>query len=165
MMAQESVLDYLGEALEESDFEFDWKLEWDKKQHAIEVYFSIFAEKNEENIVIEDIEGTTAQGDIIQFEDAICLFDPKKSKIQMDNYLKAFPVDFKIGIEKGYIDALLKTLRIVVTEGQSDLLDFATDPTIEEFELNWNDTNFDGTIKTLKDINRYNEEKLSYPKY
>ena len=55
--------------------------------------------------------------------------------------------------------------RSVVTEGQSDLLDFATDPAIDTFELNWNDTNFDGTIKTLKDINRYSEEKLIYPKY
>lgn len=164
-MAQETLIDYLGEALEESDFEFDWKLEWNKKQHAIEVYFSIFAEQKEDNIIIEDIEGTAAQNEIIQFEDAICFFDPKKSKIQMDNYLKAFPFDFKMGIEKGYIEAILKTLRIVVTEGQSDLLDFASDPTIEEFELNWNDTNFDGTIKTLKDINRYSEEKLLYPKY
>ncbi|WP_407370605.1 DUF3013 family protein [Carnobacterium sp.] len=164
-MAQETLLDYLGEALEESDFEFDWKLEWNKRQHAIELYFSIFAENKENHVVIEDVEGTANEGEIIQFEDAICFFDPKKSKIQMDNYLKAIPFDFKMSIEKGYVDAVLKTLRIVVTEGQSDLLDFATDPSIDTFELNWNDTNFDGTIKTLKDINRYSEEKLIYPKY
>ena len=86
-MAQETVLDYLGEALEESDFEFDWKLEWNKRQHAIELYFSIFAENKENHVVIEDVEGTANEGEIIQFEDAICFFDPKKSKIQMDNYL------------------------------------------------------------------------------
>lgn len=85
--------------------------------------------------------------------------------MDLADYLVAIPFDSKKGIEKGLIDAVIKQLRIVMTEGQSDLLDFATDPTIETFELNWNEADFKGTLETYRETGRYNTELAAYPKF
>lgn len=158
------MIDYLDNTLSEANLEFDWSIEWKKRQHIIEVTFTLYAETTPE-LVIQDVEGTVNTENIIQFEDAVCFYNPEKSKIIVDDYLAAFPFDLKKGIEKGFIDALVKMLRIVATEGQSDLLDFATDSTIETFEMEWNQANFEQTIQTLKDTSRYDTEKVEYPKF
>ncbi|MEG0497529.1 MAG: DUF3013 family protein [Carnobacterium sp.] len=163
-MTKQNIIDYLDSALSEANLEFDWSIEWKKRQHVIEVTFTLYAETAPE-LIIQDVEGTVNTENIIQFEDAVCFYSTEKSKIILDDYLVTFPFDFKKGIEKGYIDAFVKMLRIVATEGQSDLLDFATDSTIETFEMEWNQANFEQTIQTLKDTNRYNMEKIEYPKF
>ena len=163
-MTKQNMIDYLDSTLSEANLEFDWSIEWKKRQHVIEVTFTLYAETAPE-LVIQDVEGTVNTENIIQFEDAVCFYSTEKSKIILDDYLVTFPFDFKKGIEKGYIDAFVKMLRIVATEGQSDLLDFATDSTIETFEMEWNQANFEQTIQTLKDTNRYNMEKIEYPKF
>lgn len=158
------MIDYLESTMSEANLDFDWSIEWKKRQNVIEVTFTLYAE-TEPELVIQDIEGTVNTENIIQFEDVVCFYNPEKSKIILDDYLAAFPFDFKKGIEKGFIDAFVKMLRIVVTEGQSDLLDFATDSTIETFEIEWNQVNFEQTIQTFKDTNRYNLERVEYPKF
>ncbi len=163
-MTKKDMIDYLDNTLSEANLEFDWSIEWKKRQHIIEVTFTLYAETTPE-LVIQDVEGTVNTENIIQFEDAVCFYNPEKSKIIVDDYLAAFPFDLKKGIEKGFIDALVKMLRIVATEGQSDLLDFATDSTIETFEMEWNQANFEQTIQTLKDTSRYDTEKVEYPKF
>lgn len=163
-MAKQDMIDYLDEALSEANLEFDWSIEWKKRQHVIEITFTIYAQ-TDSGLVIEDVEGTLNAENMIQFEDAICFYSFEKSKIILDDYLAAIPFDFKQGIEKGTIDAFVKMLRIVVTEGQSDLLDFATDSAIETFEMEWNQVNFHQTIQTLKETNRYNTERVLYPKF
>ncbi|MGX7394625.1 DUF3013 family protein [Carnobacterium mobile] len=163
-MAKQDVIDYLETIMEESHLEFDWAVHWNKRQHTIEVAFTIYAE-TVPDLVVQDVEGTVNKENIIQFEDIICFYDPEKSKIRLDDYLAAFPFDLKKGIEKGFLDTVVKMLRIVVTEGQSDLLDFATDPAIETFEMEWNETNFESTLQTAKDTNRYNKERVDYPKF
>ena len=163
-MTKKDMIDYLDNTLSEANLEFDWSIEWKKRQHVIEVTFTLYAETTPE-LVIQDVEGTVNTENIIQFEDAVCFYNPEKSKIIVDDYLAAFPFDLKKGIEKGFIDALVKMLRIVATEGQSDLLDFATDSTIETFEMEWNQANFEQTIQTLKDTSRYDTEKVEYPKF
>ncbi|WP_034550214.1 DUF3013 family protein [Carnobacterium funditum] len=163
-MTKHDMIDYLESTMSEANLDFDWSIEWKKRQNVIEVTFTLYAE-TEPELVIQDIEGTVNTENIIQFEDVVCFYNPEKSKIILDDYLAAFPFDFKKGIEKGFIDAFVKMLRIVVTEGQSDLLDFATDSTIETFEIEWNQVNFEQTIQTFKDTNRYNLERVEYPKF
>ena len=163
-MAKQDMIDYLDETMSEADLEFDWSIEWKKRQHVIEVTFTIYAQ-TDSGLVIQDVEGTVNTENMIQFEDVICFYSSEKSKIIVDDYLAAIPFDFKLGIEKGMIDAFVKLLRIVVTEGQSDLLDFATDSAIETFEMEWNQVNFQQTIQTLKETNRYNTERVLYPKF
>ncbi|MCA9766212.1 MAG: DUF3013 family protein [Carnobacterium sp.] len=163
-MTKQDMIDYLDSKMSEANLDFDWSIEWKKRQHAIEVSFTIYAQ-TDSNLVIQDIEGTVNTENIIQFEDTICFYNPEKSKIILEDYLATIPFDFKQGIEKGSIDAFVKILRIIVTEGQSDLLDFSTDPSIETFEMEWNQANFEQTIQTLKETNRYNTEKVLYPKF
>ncbi len=164
LMAKEELLDYINETFEAANFEFDWLVQWNKRQHGIEVFFTLFVE-TDSSTVIEDVDGTVAENDIIEFEDGIVFYDPLKSKLNLDDYLVGIPCDSKKGIEKGVIEAAAKYLRIVVTEGQADLLDFATDPTIETFEMHWNDNDFAGTIATLKETGRYEDTLIAYPKY
>lgn len=163
-MGKIDIAGYLEEVLVEHNLDFDWTVQRNKRQHTIEVYFSISVE-TESDIVVEDISGTVNNEGSIQIEDAICFYDPLKSKLVLDHYLKAFPFELKRGIEKGYIDTVVKMLRISVTEGQADLLDFATDPSIETFEFKWNESNFEKTVKTLKETDRYNLEIVPYPSY
>lgn len=49
-MAQETLVDYLGEALEESDFEFDWKLEWNKNSMLLRYIFQFL--QNRKKIIL-----------------------------------------------------------------------------------------------------------------
>lgn len=158
------IIDYLKESLEKNEPFFDWELNWNRRQHVIELFVTIYAEMETE-AVIQDTEGTINREEGIQFEDVICFYDPEKSKIMTDDYLHAFPFSIKKGLEKGYLDAVLKVLRIVVGEGQTNLEEFVKDPAIETFELVWNEENFHQTVQTLKDTNRYDTTLVPYPKF
>lgn len=158
------MIDYLVASLEESEASFDWEVNWNKKQHAIELFVTIYAETIND-AVISDVEGTVNEEEGIQFEDVICFYDPEKSKILLDNYLHAFPFSIKKGIEQGFLDAVIKVLRIVVGEGQTNLVEFAQNPEIEEFEMNWKEENFKQTIETLKATDRYETKLFPYPKF
>lgn len=164
-MAKLDCVTYIEEVMDEAHLEFDWMVQWNKRQTAVEIFCSIFAEVDLAETVIEDVEGTVTENDIIEFEDVIIFYDPKKTTLDLADYLVAIPFDSKKWIEKGLIDAVIKQLRIVMTEGQSDLLDFATDPTIETFELNWNEADFKGTLDTYRETGRYNTELAAYPKF
>lgn len=163
-MAKETIITYLEANLEEQLSNFEWKVKRHKRQHIIEVAVVIYAESYDE-LITSDIDGTVNEPNLIQFEDSICFYDPQKSKVLPEDYLKIIPFDSKIGIEKGFLDAVLKVLRIVVQEGQTQLIEFVKDPTIETFELEWNEANLDNTIETLIDIDRYDNQRVHYPSY
>lgn len=158
------MIDYLVASLEENEASFDWEVNWNKRQHAIELFVTIYAETNPD-MVIQDVEGTVNEEEGIQFEDAICFYDPEKSKILLDDYLIAFPFSIKKGIEQGFLDAVIKVLRLVVSEGQTNLTEFAQDPDIETFEMNWQEENFNQTIETMKATNHYETKLVPYPKF
>lgn len=158
------IVDYLETILEKSETSFDWEVNWNKKQHVIELFFTIYTEPAPD-FIIQDEEGTINEEEGIQFEDAICFYDPDKSKVLLDEYLHAFPFPIKKGIEKGFIDAIIKVLRIVVGEGQTNLDEFVKVPEIETFEMVWNEENFAQTVETLKATGRYDTTLLPYPKF
>lgn len=158
------MIDYLESILEKQDTSFDWEINWNKRQHVIEVFVTIYAEADSET-VIQDAEGTVNNEEGIQFEDVVCFYDPNKSKIITEDYLHAFPFSIKKGLEKGFLDAVIKVLRIVVGEGQTNLEEFVRNPEIETFELVWNEGNFNQTIETLKNTDRYDSTLIPYPKF
>ncbi|WP_208559653.1 DUF3013 family protein [Marinilactibacillus kalidii] len=138
---------------------FQWKVVKNTKKRLIEVYVTFNVEVDD-SLQVQDITGKSNMPGMIQFEDVVCFYDPAYSHVKPQNYLEAVIMDSHRGIEKGFVDAFIKYLNIVVETGITDLESFATDDVTGEFKLIWNTHDFEGSIQTMKSIQRYNEEKL-----
>ncbi|EPH93174.1 hypothetical protein D920_03141 [Enterococcus faecalis 13-SD-W-01] len=136
-MKKMNLLTYLDEQIEKKINNYDIALDWDTKNHTIEIIVRLFAENNA-NLEIDDAEGIISEEEIIEFEDGILLYDPKKSVIDADEYLAVISYEGKKGLPKAKINGIVDYLQEVLDEGQSDLLDFL-DETNEDavFELHW----------------------------
>lgn len=150
---------YIDSQIKEMRPVFQWRVVKDTKKRLVEIYFT-FMVKVENSVQVQDMLGRTNDQGYIQFEDVLCFYDPAYSHIQPKNYLHAVSFDSYAGIEKGFVDALLKQLNIVTTSGISDLKEFVENVTAGEFELKWNNRNLEATIETMKAIKRYDEEKI-----
>jgi|SRR5699024_802635 len=158
-MESKELAEYIDHTFTEMQPNFQWKVVKDSAKHIVETFIS-FKIDVPENIQVQDSEGTVNEPGILQFEDAICFYDPSISHVSPDHYLKSFIFDMKKGIEQGFVDAICKHLNIVVTQGSAEMRDFVKEPHYEQFELSWNDVNFQGTIDTFKDIGRYRHNLL-----
>ena len=137
----------------------DFAIDWDVKQHRIEISVVLFAE-NKLNDVIEDEDGVQSEEEVIEFEDSLVLYADDKQEPDELDYLAVIPFDRKKGMTKGEIEALASYLSDVLVNGQDDLLDFLMDETIETFELVWNEEEFAEMKKTYQDT-----ALVAYPKY
>lgn len=153
------MLTELEKQLEKALGDFDFAIDWDIRQHRIEVSIVLFAE-NKLNDVIEDEEGTQSEEEVIEFEDSLVLYADDKEAPDELEYLVAIPFNRKKGMVKGDIKALANYLAEVLVNGQDDLLDFLNDETIETFELVWNDEAFEEAKK-----NNNETAMVAYPKY
>ena len=156
---KDNMLTELEKQLEKALEEFDFAIDWDVKQHRIEVSVVLFAE-NKLNDVIEDEEGVQSEEEVIEFEDSLVLYADDKEVPDELEYLAMIPFNRKKGMTKGDITALANYLAEVLVNGQDDLLDFLNDETIETFELVWNDEAFE-------EMKKNNDETamVAYPKY
>ncbi|MBF8808555.1 MAG: DUF3013 family protein [Enterococcus lacertideformus] len=138
-MKKTNLLDYLDKTIEETIADYDVALDWDTKNHTIEIIVRLFAE-NKGHLAIDDAQGIVSEEEIIEFEDGILLFNPQKSVFDETDYLAVIPYEGKKGLTKSVVDALIEYFNEVLTQGQSDLLDFldAEDETAV-FELKWDD--------------------------
>lgn len=150
---------YIGAYLREMYPLFKWRVVKNMKKHLVEVYFT-FQVEVDETIRVQDVLGQVNDEGVIQFEDVVCFYDPRYSHVQPQNYLQAVPLNSEAGLEKGFVDAFLKQLNIVIIEGTSMLKEFIQHASSESFELHWNERNVKGTIQTMKSTGRYNEEKI-----
>lgn len=150
---------YINDYLKEMQPNYQWKVVQNSEQHIVEVFFT-FKVDVDESIQVQDAEGKLNEPGVIQFEDVLCFYDPALSHVAPQHYLRAFEMDYQTGIEKGFVDAVLRHLNIVVTQGSAALRDFAVDDTAGEFQLEWNDRNLNGTIETMKATNRYDPVHL-----
>lgn len=156
----ESLTDYIDAELKDVLPNFKWKLIKDTKKNLIELYIT-FRVDTDEDIQVQDTLGQNNDPGYVQFEDVVCFYDPAYSHVKPQNYLTAIAFDEHVGIEKGYVDAFLRQLNLATKQGMIDLKEFLLDDYAGEFELKWNERNLEGFIKTMKDTNRYNEEKLT----
>jgi hypothetical protein len=161
-MKKMNLLTYLDEQIEKKISSYDIALDWDTKNHTIEIIVRLFAENNA-NLEIDDAEGIISEEEIIEFEDGILLYDPKKSTINEEDYLAVIPYEGKKGLSKAQIDGIVDYLQEVLDEGQSDLLDFL-DETNEEavFELHWDEQKL---AQLTEKYQRQANEYLPYPAY
>ena len=137
----------------------DFAIDWDVKQHRIEISVVLFAE-NKLNDVIEDEDGVQSEEEVIEFEDSLVLYADDKEKPDELDYLAVIPFNRKKGMTQGEIVALANYLSEVLVNGQDDLLDFLMDETIETFELIWNEQDFEEMKKNNQDT-----ALVAYPKY
>ena len=158
-MERKELASYIDTYFAEMHPNFQWKIIKDSTKNIVEVYFT-FVVNVPEDIQVQDSEGTVNEPGILQFEDVICFYDPTKSHVSPSHFLIAFPFDIDKGIEQGYVDAVCKHLNIVATQGSASLREFVQTPSKKQFELSWNELNFENTIQTLKDLKRYNRNTL-----
>ncbi|EPU29276.1 hypothetical protein SAG0146_03130, partial [Streptococcus agalactiae MRI Z1-039] len=133
-MAKFGFLSVLEEELDKH-LNYDFAMDWDKKNHALEVTFVLEAQ-NSSAIETVDDQGETSSEDIV-FEDYVLFYNPVKSRFDAEDYLVTIPYEPKKGLSREFLAYFAETLNEVATEGLSDLMDFLTDDSIEEFGLSW----------------------------
>lgn len=161
-MKKETMLVYLDDQINKNIDEYDLAIDWDKKNHSIEVIIRLFAE-NKENEQIGDVEGTLSEEEYIEFEDGILFYNPAKSQPDSEDYLALIPYEGKKGIKKSVLDGFVVYLKDVLADGQSDLLDFLSDETAEIFELSWSQELFEQAIQQCE--NKMTDTYIAYPSY
>jgi len=155
----ESLADYLDSELKKMLANFKWKVVKDSKKNMVEIYFTFRAE-TEDEIQVQDELGQNNDPGSVLFEDVLCFYDLAYAHVKPQNYLAAFSFDSHVGIEKGYIDAILRQLNITTKQGEVALKEFLLDDFAGEFELKWNHNNLETLIKTTKDTGRYDDERI-----
>jgi len=156
-MAKFGFLSILEEEMDKH-FSYDYAMDWDKKNHAVEVTFVIEAQNKAAVETIDD-QGEVTQEDIV-FEDYVLFYNPEKSKFDKEDYLVAVTYDPKKGLSREYLAYFAQFLNDVATEGHSDLMDFLEDDTKIDFGLEWNQEVFDEGKAGLEET-----EFFGYPRY
>ncbi|EPT56914.1 DUF3013 family protein [Streptococcus agalactiae] len=156
-MAKFGFLSVLEEELDKH-LQYDFAMDWDKKNHTVEVTFILEAQ-NSSAIETVDDQGETSSEDIV-FEDYVLFYNPVKSRFDAEDYLVTIPYEPKKGLSREFLAYFAETLNEVATEGLSDLMDFLTDDSIEEFGLSWDTDAFKNGRAELKETEFY-----PYPRY
>lgn len=88
-MAKFGFLSVLEEELDKH-LNYDFAMDWDKKNHALEVTFVLEAQ-NSSAIETVDDQGETSSEDIV-FEDYVLFYNPVKSRFDAEDYLVTYPL-------------------------------------------------------------------------
>ncbi|BBK81037.1 hypothetical protein SM3g_17920 [Streptococcus mutans] len=139
-------------------FHYDYALDWNKKNHAVELSF-VLEVQNADSVETIDDKGEVSNEDII-FEDYVLFYNPAKSKFDADDYLVTVPYDPKKGLSREYLAYFAQTLNDVAIQGLDDLMDFLTDETATDFSLEWDTETFDNGRAELEETEYY-----GYPRY
>ncbi|EXJ24118.1 hypothetical protein ADIAL_0249 [Alkalibacterium sp. AK22] len=158
-MSKENITGFIDSELKDLLPNFKWRLVRDSRKKLVELYFT-FHVKTEKEIQVQDMLGQNNEPGIVQFEDIICFYDPAVSHVKPQNYLKAFSFDSHVGLEKGFLEAVLRQLNLITKQGMVELRDFLSDDFAGEYYLKWQDQQMEGLIQTLKDTGRYDDSLL-----
>ncbi|MDU6560498.1 MAG: DUF3013 family protein [Streptococcus vestibularis] len=156
-MAKFGFLSVLEEELDKH-LDYDFAMDWDKKNHAVEVTFILEAQ-NSSNVETIDDKGEVSDEDVI-FEDYVLFYNPAKSRFDEEDYLVTIPYEPKKGLSREFLAYFAEILNEVATEGLSDLMDFLSDDGPEEFGLVWDKDAFEKGKAQLEE-----KEFFAYPRY
>lgn len=159
-MAKETMLSFLDKQLTKKMADYDVAIDWDVKNHTIELVFLLFAE-NKEQWLIDDSAGVGSEEEVIEFEDGIILYNPGKSKLAKEDYLAALPFEGKKGMKKNELAGLVDYIKEILDEGQSDLLDFLDQEESEVFELTFDPERYAACVAKYQG----QEQMIAYPSY
>lgn len=151
---------FLSVIEEEMDkhFAYDYAMDWDKKNHAVELTFVLEAQ-NASGVETIDDQGEVSSEDIV-FEDYVLFYNPAKSTFDADDYLVTIPYDSKKGLSREFLAYFAQTLNEIATQGLDDLMDFLSDETAIDFGLDWDAEAFEKGRAELVEGEFY-----PYPRY
>src|SRR5574341_2614717 len=133
-MAKYGFLDALDHELTRN-FTYDYEINWDKKHHAVEIFYLLDVE-NPGVAVTDTDDDAEASRDNISFEDAVVFYNPQKSKLVADDYLASFPYEPKKGLSQEFITYFVAFLQETADNELDALTDF----------LNSDEAEFAGTV-------------------
>jgi len=145
-MAKNGFLDVLERALDKY-FSYDYEINWDKKNFAVEVSY------------ILEIPDPEDQSTPILFEDVVVFYNPMKSKINQEDYLAQLTYEPKQGLSLEFLNYFAQFLQETADNELDGILDFmATDD--EEFTGYWDEVAFENGRSRLEETDFY-----PYPRY
>ena len=156
-MSKYGFLDVLDQELSQN-FPFDYEINWDKKNHAVEVAFLLEVE-NQAGIELTDKTGTQSAEDIL-FEEAVIFYNPVKSRFKSEDYLTAVAYEPKKGLSGEFLAYFVDFLAQTSEAGLDALIDFLADPAAQDFEIVWNEAVFEAGKGKLQETTFY-----PYPRY
>lgn len=142
----------------DKNFAYDYAMDWDKKNHAVELTFVLEAQ-NASGVETIDDQGEVSSEDIV-FEDYVLFYNPAKSTFDADDYLVTIPYDPKKGLSREFLAYFAQTLNEIATQGLDDLMDFLSDETAIDFGLDWDAEAFEKGRAELVEGEFY-----PYPRY
>ncbi len=155
-MAKFGFLDILQDELEKN-FTYDFEINWDKKNFAVEVSFLLEAE-NAAAVDLVDADGVESDENIV-YEDAVIFYNPVKSHFDAADYLTAIPYADK-GLSAEFLAYFAQFLQETADTGLDDLMDFLADENAEEFAVEWDTDSFVSGLSELTET-----EFFKYPRY
>lgn len=155
-MAKLGFLSQLNDELDKN-FSYDYEINWDKKNHAVELAFLLEAE-NKDGLAIVDADDVESAENIL-YEDAVIFYNPQKSSVDAEEYLATIPYSEK-GLSKEFIAAFVDFLQETADQGLDDLMDFLADPEAEEFSAKFDSDAFGEKTAALVET-----EFFKYPRY
>lgn len=150
---------YIDDSLKEMLPNFKWKILKESRKNLVELYITFHVEPDE-SVQVQDMVGKNNEPGLVQFEDVLCFYDPAYAHVKPQNYLAAFPMDSHSGIEKGFIDAILRQLNYTTKKGKVDLTEFLNDKFADSYSLDWSESHLSSMVQTLKETGRYSKEKV-----
>ena len=128
-MSKYGFLDVLDKALAK-DFTYDYEINWDKKNHAVEIFYLLDVE-NPGVAVTDSEDDTQASSENISFEDAVVFYNPEKSKIAVEDYLASFPYEPKKGLSQEFITYFVAFIQDTADNELDALTDFLSSDAAE----------------------------------
>lgn len=156
-MSKYGFLDILDEELSKN-FSFDYEINWDKKNHAVEVAF-LLEVQNQAGVETVDEAGEATAEDIL-FEEAVLFYNPAKSRFTADDYLTVVAYEPKKGLSREFLAYFVDFLGQTAEAGLDALMDFLADEDAQEFEIVWNEAVFEAGKEKLQETTFY-----PYPRY
>ncbi len=156
-MSKHGFLDALDKALAK-DFTYDYEINWDKKNHAVEIFYLLDVENP--GVAVTDTEDDAeASSENISFEDAVVFYNPTKSKIAVEDYLASFPYEPKKGLSQEFITYFVAFLQETADNELDALTDFLNSDEAE-FAGTFNLEAFEKGLASLTETTFF-----AYPRY
>lgn len=156
-MSKYGFLDALDKALAK-DFTYDYEINWDKKNHAVEIFYLLDVENP--GVAVTDTEDDAeASSENISFEDAVVFYNPTKLKIAVEDYLASFPYEPKKGLSQEFITYFVAFLQETADNELDALTDFLNSDEAE-FAGTFNLEAFEKGLASLTETTFF-----AYPRY